>query len=56
MRRFVPDFKTLAGDAKVTIGIKDFPSSTQQIAHIVLLLLRLQQQKKIQEQEVDMLV
>ena len=28
MRRFVPDFKTLTGDAKVTIGIKDFPSST----------------------------
>ena len=28
MRRFVPDFKTLAGDAKVTIGLKDFPSST----------------------------
>ena len=28
MRRFVPDFKTLAGDAQVTIGLKDFPSST----------------------------
>ena len=28
MRRFVPDFKTLTGNAKVTIGLKDYPSST----------------------------
>ena len=28
MRRFVPDFKTLTGNANVTIGLKDFPSST----------------------------
>ena len=28
MRRFFPDFKTLDGTAKVTIGLKDFPSST----------------------------
>ena len=28
MRRFVPDFKTLTGNAKVTIGLTDYPSST----------------------------
>ena len=28
MRRFVPDFKTLTGNANVTIGLKDYPSST----------------------------
>ena len=28
MRRFVPDFKTLTGNAKVTIALKDYPSST----------------------------
>ena len=28
MRRFLPDFKTLTGTAKVTIGVKDYPSST----------------------------
>ena len=28
MRRFFPDFKTLDGTAKVTVGLKDFPSST----------------------------
>ena len=28
MRRFFPDFKTLDGTAKVTIGLKDFPAST----------------------------
>ena len=29
MRRFVPDFKSLAGNAKVTIGIKRYPQETQ---------------------------
>ena len=28
MRRFFPDFKTLDGTAKVTVGLKDFPAST----------------------------
>jgi len=28
MRRFVPDFKTLTGNANVTIGLKDYPSAT----------------------------
>ena len=28
MRRFLPDFKTLTGTAKVTVGVKDYPSST----------------------------
>jgi hypothetical protein len=28
MRRFIPDFKTLTGTAKVTIGLKNFPSSS----------------------------
>ena len=28
MRRFVPDFKTLTGNANVTIGLKDYPSSS----------------------------
>ena len=29
MRRFVPDFKSLAGNAKVTLGIKRYPQETQ---------------------------
>ena len=28
MRRFVPDFKTLTGNANVTIGLKDYPSAS----------------------------
>jgi hypothetical protein len=28
MRRFIPDFKTLTGTAKVTVGLKDYPSSS----------------------------
>ena len=28
MRRFIPDFKTLTGTAKVTVGLKNFPSSS----------------------------
>jgi hypothetical protein len=28
MRRFIPDFKTLTGTAKVTVGIKDYPSNS----------------------------
>ena len=28
MRRFVPDFKTLTGEIDVTIGLKDYPSSS----------------------------
>ena len=28
MRRFIPDFKTLTGTAKVTIGLKNFPSAS----------------------------
>ena len=28
MRRFIPDFKTLTGTAKVTITLKNFPSSS----------------------------
>ena len=27
--RFLPDFKTLAGNATVTLAVKDFPSSTE---------------------------
>ena len=29
MRRFVPDFKTLQGNSKVTLGIKRYPQDTQ---------------------------
>ena len=29
MRRFVPDFKTLAGNAKVTIGVKRYPQQSE---------------------------
>ncbi len=29
MRRFVPDFKTIKGDAQVTILLRDFPSDTE---------------------------
>ena len=29
MRRFVPDFKTIEGDAQVTILLRDFPSDTE---------------------------
>ena len=29
MRRFVPDFKTLNGNAKVTLGVKRYPQDTQ---------------------------
>jgi len=29
MRRFIPDFKTLTGTAKVTVGLKNFPSSSR---------------------------
>ena len=28
MRRFIPDFKTLLGNAKVTIGLKRYPQDT----------------------------
>ena len=28
MRRFVPDFKTLTGEIDITIGLKDYPSSS----------------------------
>ena len=28
MRRFVPDFKTLAGNAKVTLNVKRYPQQT----------------------------
>jgi hypothetical protein len=27
--RFIPDFRALAGNAKVTINLKDFPSDTE---------------------------
>jgi hypothetical protein len=29
IRRFIPDFKVLSGNAKVTINLKDFPSQTE---------------------------
>ena len=29
MRRFVPDFKTIEGNAQVTILLRDFPSDTE---------------------------
>ena len=29
MRRFVPDFKTIQGDAQVTILLRNFPSDTE---------------------------
>ena len=29
MRRFVPDFKSLAGNAKVTLGVKRYPQENQ---------------------------
>ena len=29
IRRFIPDFKSLSGNAKVTINLKDFPSDTE---------------------------
>ena len=29
MRRFVPDFKTIQGNAQVTILLRDFPSDTE---------------------------
>ena len=28
MRRFVPDFKRLVGDAQITINLRNFPTST----------------------------
>ena len=28
MRRFLPDFKTLTGKAKVTLGVKNYPSDS----------------------------
>ena len=28
IRRFVPDFKLLTGDAQVTINLRDYPSNT----------------------------
>jgi hypothetical protein len=28
MRRFIPDFKLLTGDAQVTINLRDFPTDT----------------------------
>ena len=28
MRRFLPDFKTLTGKAKVTMGVKNYPSDS----------------------------
>ena len=40
MRRFLPDFKTLTGKAKVTMGVKNYPSdSSMLIVPIVLLKL-----------------
>jgi hypothetical protein len=29
VRRFLPDFKTLAGNAKVTLAVKRYPSDSQ---------------------------
>ena len=29
VRRFIPDFRALSGNAKVTINLKDFPSDTE---------------------------
>ena len=29
MRRFVPDFKVLTGDAKISILLKDYPTDTE---------------------------
>ena len=29
IRRFIPDFRALAGNAKVTINLQDFPSDTE---------------------------
>jgi len=29
MRRFIPDFKLIQGDAQVTILLRDFPSDTE---------------------------
>ena len=29
IRRFIPDFRALTGNAKITINLKDFPSDTE---------------------------
>ena len=29
MRRFIPDFKTIIGNAEITINLKKFPSNTE---------------------------
>ena len=57
MRRFIPDFKTLTGKAKVTMGVKNYPSdSSSRLVPIVLLKFYLPLKNLILEQEEDMLV
>ena len=52
MRRFVPDFKSLQGNAKVTLGIKRYPQETQtNTALSPFTITSSTQLKKIQEQE-----
>ena len=33
VRRFIPDFKNLQGNAKVTMAVKDFLNNLQQTLH-----------------------
>ena len=54
MRRFVPDFKTLQGNSKVTLGVKRYPQDTQTNTALSPFTITLLQIKKIQELEVDM--
>ena len=45
IRRFVPDYKYITGNSKVTLFINDYPNNAKEVHLLDLLLLRLQQTK-----------
>lgn len=54
MRRFVPDFRALTGNARVTINLKDFPSDTEASSSLGPFTVSPTTQKLIQELEAEL--
>ena len=52
MRRFVPDFKTLQGNAKVTLAVKRYPQQSETTTSLSHTTNTPTTDKKIQEPEV----
>ena len=56
IRRFIPDFKLLTGDAQITINLRKFQLTLQHPRLSDLLQYQVLQKKLIPEQDQDLLV